>query len=83
MNIQKENLEMANENCNDKIKQLNQIEEEKHKLRVQKENLEMANEKCNEKVKQLNLKLKDYSDRVDNGIIPIKVLINSIGIHGS
>ena len=42
------------------------------KLNVQKENLEMANEKCNEKVKQLNLKLKDYSDRVDNGIIPIK-----------
>ena len=42
------------------------------KLNVQKENLEMANEKCNEKVKQLNQKLKDYSDRVDNGIIPIK-----------
>ena len=42
------------------------------KLNVQKENLEMANGKCNEKVKQLNQKLKDYSDRVDNGIIPIK-----------
>ena len=42
------------------------------KLNVQKENLERANEKCNEKVKQLNQKLKDYSDRVDNGIIPIK-----------
>ena len=32
----------------------------------------MANEKCNEKIKQLNQKLKDYSDRVENGIIPIK-----------
>ena len=42
------------------------------KLNVQKENLEMANGKCNEKIKQLNQKLKDYSDRVDNGIIPIK-----------
>ena len=42
------------------------------KLNVQKENLEMVNEKCNEKIKQLNQKLKDYSDRVDNGIIPIK-----------
>ena len=42
------------------------------KLNVQKENLEMANGKCNEKVKQLNQKLKDYSDRVDNGIVPIK-----------
>ena len=42
------------------------------KLNVQKENLEMANGKCNEKIKQLNQKLKDYSDRVENGIIPIK-----------
>ena len=42
------------------------------KLNVQKENLEMANGKCNEKIKQLNQKLKDYSDRVDNGIVPIK-----------
>ena len=72
LSVQKENLEIANENCNEKIKQLNQIEEEKNKLRVQKENLEMANEKCNEKIKQLNQKLKDYSDRVENGIIPIK-----------
>ena len=69
LRVQKENLEMANENCNVKIKQ---IEEEKNKLRVQKENLEMANENCNEKIKQLNQKLKDYSDRVENGIIPIK-----------
>ena len=60
---------MANVNCNEKIRQL---EEEKNKLRVQKENLEMANENCNEKIKQLNQKLKDYSDRVENGIIPIK-----------
>ena len=63
---------MAKENCNEKIKRLNQIEEEKNKLRVQKENLERANENCNEKIKQLNQKLKDYSDRVENGIIPIK-----------
>ena len=69
LRVQKEDLEMANENCNVKIKQL---EEEKNKLRVQKENLEMANENCNEKIKQLNQKLKDYSDRVENGIIPIK-----------
>ena len=34
--------------------------------------LEIANENCNEKIKQLNQKLKDYSDRVDNGIVPIK-----------
>ena len=65
-------LEIANENCNEKIKQLKQIEEEKNKLHVQKENLEMANEKCNEEIKQLNIKLKDYSDRLENGIIPIK-----------
>ena len=48
------------------------LEEAKNKLRVQKENLEMVNENCNEKIKQLNQKLKDYSDRVENGIIPIK-----------
>ena len=42
------------------------------KLNVQKKDLEMENEKCNEKIKQLNQKLKDYSDRVENGIIPIK-----------
>ena len=69
LNVQKENLEMANVNCNEKIRQL---EEQKNKLRVQKENLEMVNENCNEKIKQLNQKLKDYSDRVENGIIPIK-----------
>ena len=69
LRVQKENLEMANVNCNEKIRQL---EEEKNKLRVQKENLEMVNENCNEKIKQLNQKLKDYSDRVENGIIPIK-----------
>ena len=69
LNVQKENLEMANVNCNEKIRQL---EEEKNKQRVQKENLEMVNENCNEKIKQLNQKLKDYSDRVENGIIPIK-----------
>ena len=72
LSVQKENLEIANENCNEKIKQLKQIEEEKNKLHVQKENLEMANEKCNEEIKQLNIKLKDYSDRLENGIIPIK-----------
>ena len=48
------------------------LEEAKNKLHVQKENLEMANEKCNEEIKQLNIKLKDYSDRLENGIIPIK-----------
>ena len=53
LNVQKENLEMANVNCNEKIRQL---EEEKNKVRVQKENLEMVNENCNEKIKQLNQK---------------------------
>ena len=51
---------------------LREIDAAKNKLHVQMENLEMENGKCNEKIKQLNQKLKDYSDRVDNGIVPIK-----------
>ena len=51
---------------------LTPLVKEKIKLSVQKENLEMANAKCNEEIKQLNIKLKDYSDRLENGIIPIK-----------
>ena len=51
---------------------LRKIDAAKNRLRIQMENLEIANGKCNEKIKQLNQKLKDYSDRVDNGIVPIK-----------